>query len=304
MIMINYLLMCLIFGTTFLAIKIGVDAGIPPFFSAGSRFFIAGLLIFLWMLWKRRLCLSLLLRTEFMLIGFSSTFITFSTLYWAEQHINSGIAAMLSATCPIIILSMQAVFLRQVISRKAIIGCLVGFLGVFLLILPRLAIEHNIVWALSCVLILIGEVGYAAGTLYSRKTLLRLKEISPIAVNAIQMMYGGAGMLLLGLLTERFHLESLNIFSAASSFLYLIVVGSMLGHSLYYWLLAKTNAFFPSTWLYVSPVIALIVGALWYNEIISLSSLLGAALTLSGIMIANLDNLKALIMSRPLSKEQ
>jgi drug/metabolite transporter (DMT)-like permease len=193
---------------------------------------------------------------------------------------------------------MQTVFLRQAITRKAILGCILGFLGVFLLILPSLAIEHNLLWAVSCILISIGESGYAAGTLYSRKTLLNFKEISPITMNAIQMMYGGAGMLLLSLLTERFHPESVDFLSASSSFLYLIVVGSMLGHSLYYWLLAKTNAVFPSTWLYVSPVIALIVGALWYNENIYLSSMLGAAMTLTGIMIANLDNLRALITRR------
>ncbi|WP_319633409.1 DMT family transporter [Paenibacillus psychroresistens] len=147
-------------------------------------------------------------------------------------------------------------------------------------------------------LILIGEVGYSAGTLYSRKTMLRVKEISPITVNAIQMMYVGAGMLLISLMFEHFHPESINLVSSASSMLYLIVIGSMIGHSLYYWLLAKTNAVFPATWLYISPVIALIIGALWYNESVSLSSILGALLTLSGIIMANLDDLKALAVSR------
>jgi drug/metabolite transporter (DMT)-like permease len=304
MIMINYLLMCLIFGTTFLAIKIGVDAGLPPFFSAGSRFFIAGLLIFIWMLWKRKVSLSYLFRTEFMLIGFSSTFVTFSALYWAEQHITSGIAAMLSATGPIMILCMQTIFLRQGISRNAIVGCSIGFLGVFVIMLPSLALEHNLLWTISCLVILIAEVGYAAGSLYSRKTMLRVTEISPISVNSIQMMYGGAGMLLLSLCTESVHLKSIDLLSAASSYLYLIVIGSMVGHSLYYWLLVKTNAIFPSTWLYVSPVIALCVGALLYNESISFTSILGAALTLSGIIVANLDSLRSLMTSRFLLKQQ
>jgi drug/metabolite transporter (DMT)-like permease len=298
MIIFNYVLMCLIFGTTFLAIKIGVDAGLPPFFSAGSRFFVAGLLIFLWMIWRKNVRLSLLLRYEFMLIGLSSTFITFSTLYWAEQHISSGIAAMLSATGPIMILSMQSVFLRQATTRNAILGCVIGFLGVFLLILPSLAIEKNLLWALSCMLVMIGEAGYAAGTLYSRKILLRVKEVSSITVNAIQMIYGGAGMLLLSLFTERLHPESIHISAALSSFFYLIIVGSMLGHSLYYWLLSKTNAIFPSTWLYISPVIALIIGALWYNEAISRLSLFGASLTLIGIIIANWDGLRILLANR------
>jgi drug/metabolite transporter (DMT)-like permease len=147
-------------------------------------------------------------------------------------------------------------------------------------------------------IVLLGEAGYAAGTMYSRKILLHVKETSPIAVNAVQMIFGAAGLILLSLLTERFHPESVDVLPAMSSFLYLIVIGSMLGHSLYFWLLVKTNAVFPSTWLYISPVIALYVGARWYNEHISLFSLVGAALTLTGIIIANLDVLRTLITSR------
>ena len=86
----NYLLMCAIFSTTFLAIKIGVEAGLPPFLSAGLRFLLAGAIIFLWMV-LRKAKPSLLLRKEFHLIGMTSTFLTFATLYWAE-HVSSGIA--------------------------------------------------------------------------------------------------------------------------------------------------------------------------------------------------------------------
>ena len=113
MIIFNYLLMCAIFSTTFLAIKIGVEAGLPPFLSAGLRFLLAGAFIFLWMILQRKAKPSLLLRKEFLLIGMTSTFLTFATLYWAEQHVASGIAAILSATGPMIILMIQSVVLRK-----------------------------------------------------------------------------------------------------------------------------------------------------------------------------------------------
>lgn len=81
MIILAYGLVCLIFGTTFLAIKIGVDAGAPPFFSAGLRFFLAGAILFLWMVWKRKANFSLLLRKEMLFTGATLTFGTFATLY-------------------------------------------------------------------------------------------------------------------------------------------------------------------------------------------------------------------------------
>jgi drug/metabolite transporter (DMT)-like permease len=110
MIIFGYLLVCLIFGTTFLAIKIGVDAGALPFFSAGIRFFAAGLILFLWMVWKQKARFSMLFHKEMLLTGTGLTFGTFSTLYWAEQHVSSRIAAILSATGPIMIIMLQTSF--------------------------------------------------------------------------------------------------------------------------------------------------------------------------------------------------
>lgn len=81
MVMINYIFMCLIFGTTFLAIKIGVDAGVPPFLSAGLRFFIAGLLLFSFMVWREKTTIRLLWRKEMFFTGVCLTFGTFAALY-------------------------------------------------------------------------------------------------------------------------------------------------------------------------------------------------------------------------------
>ncbi|WP_410513796.1 EamA family transporter [Paenibacillus sp. BR2-3] len=296
MIFIAYSLVCLIFATTFLAIKIGVDAGLPPFFSAGIRFFLAGFILFLWMVWKGKASFSLLLRKEMLITGAALTFGTFSTLYWAEQYVSSGLAAVLSATGPIMILVLQTAFLRQKAPALSLYGCLIGFVGVLLLVLPSLSLDVSSLWLIGCAVILIGECGYASGTLYSKKVIAAFPDVSPIALNAAQMMYGGTLMLILSFFTENVQPEFLFSFKAAGSLLYLIVMGSMVGHSLYYWLVAKTNPVFPATWLYVSPPIAVGVGVLFYNEAVSWITLLGVATIIVGTVLVNGNALKHLIL--------
>ncbi len=298
MIIFNYLLMCAIFSTTFLAIKIGVEAGLPPFLSAGLRFLLAGVIIFLWMVLQRKAKPSLLLRKEFLLIGMTSTFLTFATLYWAEQHVSSGIAAILSATGPMMILMIQSVVMRKNARRSDYWGCAVGFAGVCLLIMPEIAMGSDLIWILSCIAILIGEIGYSVGSLATRKLSFDMPDISPITINAVQMMYGGAALLLLSLFSEQVQWNGMLTLPAIGSVLYLTIVGSMLGHSLYAWLLKATNAFFPSTWLFVSPIIALGLGAFLYGEAISLYSIVGSLFIIGGILILNLPELQARRIAR------
>ncbi|ASS65177.1 MULTISPECIES: EamA family transporter [unclassified Paenibacillus] len=298
MVAFNYLLMCAIFGTTFLVIKIGVAAGLPPFLSAGIRFAAAGLLLYGWMLARRKVQFSMLFRKEFAFIGAGSTFATFAGLYWAEQHIDSGMAAILSATGPMVILLMQSVALRQRAGFLERAGCGIGLLGVVTLMLPELHAQANVIWLVSCLLVLLGELGYAAGSLLTRRTLHRSPDLPPVALNAAQMIYGGIGLLILSAFAERPSAQPIDFLPAAGSLIYLTVVGSMLGHSLYAWLIKATNAFFPSTWLYISPVIALGLGALLQDERLSLLSLGGSLLVLAGIVIPRLPELKEYASSR------
>jgi drug/metabolite transporter (DMT)-like permease len=295
MIIFSYLLMCVIFGTTFLAIKVGIDAGAPPFFSAGIRFLLAGLILFVWMVWKRRAKVSLLLRKEMLITGIGLTFGTFSALYWAEQYVTSGIAAVLSATGPIMILLLQAIILRQKVSVQSMSGCFIGFAGVILLLLPSISVEVNLFWVFGCIMILVGEIFYSSGALYSKHVIQRFTDTSPIALNAAQMMYGGGMLLLLSLFTEHVNIESILTLNTVSSLLYLIVIGSMMGHSIFYWLVAKTNPVFPSTWLYISPLIAVGLGVLLYNEVISWIAVTGVVTIIIGIVLVNIDALRQLI---------
>ncbi|USB33792.1 EamA family transporter [Paenibacillus sp. YPG26] len=294
MIYLAFSVMCLIFGTTFLAIKWGIDAGLTPFFGGGFRFFLAGLILFGFMVWRRKAPLALLLRKEMMLTGLGLTFGTFATLYWAEQYISSGIAAVLSATGPIMILLLQTIFLRQRTRITAVAGCLIGFAGVALLLLPGITVHTSRFWILASVTILIGEIFYAGGALYSKHVMPRFQGISPIALNAAQMMYGGGGLLVMSFFTEDVHLHSLLEPQAIYSLLYLIVIGSMVAHSIFYWLVARTTPLFPSTWLYISPVIALLLGMLLYHEPVSWNTLAGVLVIISGLILINAPALRQL----------
>ncbi|QRG69672.1 DMT family transporter [Brevibacillus choshinensis] len=295
MVMINYIVMCFVFGTTFLAIKVGIDAGAPPFFSAGIRFFLAGLILLLWMVWRKKASFSILLRKEMFLTGIGLTFGVFAALYWAEQYLSSGIAAVLSATAPLMILLLQTFLTRQKLSGSAWTGCLVGLVGVVILLLPGLTVDFNKYWVLGCLVVLLGEVFYSGGTVYSRQVIQRFQHVSPITLNAAQMMHGGFLLLLLSLFTEQVNVQTMFTPTAALSLLYLVFVGSMMGHTIYYWLVAKTNPVFPSTWLYISPLISLCLGALLYHEPVTVLSVVGGITIIVGIVFVNLDNLKKLV---------
>lgn len=298
MVIVNYFFMCLIFGTTFLAIKIGVDAGVPPFLSAGLRFFIAGLLLFSFMVWREKTTIGLFFRKEMFFTGVGLTFGTFATLYWAEQYVTSGIAAVLSATGPMMIIVIQTFIMKQKGNWKSFIGCGVGVIGVMLLILPSFSIEISPFWMVGCFAIILGEVFYASGTIYSKHVIRKFKTTSPIALNAAQMMHGGILLIILSFLSENIQLNYLLSPASIGSLLYLTIFGSMIGHSIYYWLVSRTNPVFPSTWLYISPLIAVMLGVIFYHEYISWLTGIGTLTIIVGTVLVNFETLRKLFWGK------
>ncbi|MGW8956735.1 DMT family transporter [Paenibacillus sp. NPDC055715] len=287
MVGIAFTVMCLIFGTTFLAIKVGVEAGLPPFLSAGVRFFAAGAILFIAMKLTGKVRWSLLWRKEMVFIGVGTTFGTFSALYWAEQYVSSGIGAILSATGPMMIVILQSMLLRQKTSRITVIGCMISFLGVVLVLLPGLVVQISGLWLAGCLVILLGELCYSGGALYSKRVMDVFRETSPIALNAAQMLHGGWMLLVLSAITEPWSSEGWQYLPAMGSLLYLILFGSMIGHTLFYWLMERTNPLFPTTWLYISPPIAVGLGALLYGEQVSWWMLAGVLLIMTGLILMN-----------------
>jgi len=287
LVIFSYVVMCIIFGTTFLAIKIGIDAGAPPLFFAGIRFFTAGLLLILWMTMRGKVAFRLLLRKEQWITGLCLTFVPFAALYWAERYVTSGVAAVLSSTGPLFIILIQILFLRHQASAKTIYGGLLGFAGVILLLAPSLSLEADWFVILGAAAIVGSEFFYSLGTVYLKRTAPRFSNTSPLVLNAAQMLTGGLSLLIFSLLTETVRFDAILARDSLGALLYLTVIGSIVGHSLYYWLVIKTNPVFPSTWLYISPLIALAIGIGWYGEQASVFTVIGAIAIIAGTFYMN-----------------
>lgn len=289
MIIINYLIVCLIFGTTFLMIRVGIDAGLPPFFSGGARFFIAGLAVILLYLIRRMPFPSLSEVKKLIVVGFYLTFGTFSTLYWAEQYVPSGLAAFLSAFAPIFVFLLTNAKSSNVLAKTQIAGLVFGLIGVLFIAFPGLKGDINILWIMGSLAIIIGQIFYSLGAIRSKEIMSSQTRVSPFLLNGIQMCSGGLMLLLLSFIVEKPSAAILGLsnITALLSLLYLIIFGSIIGHGLFYWLVGKTNPLFPSTWQYISPFIALVAGYLFLNETVEMISILGAFIVIIGVFLVN-----------------
>ncbi|EEK61854.1 DMT family transporter [Bacillus cereus] len=292
MVIFNYILVCIIFGTTFLTIKIGIEAGAPPLFSAGIRFFLAGIILMIIFKLKRKEIMPHIFSKRIMYAGFCLTFMTFASLYWSEQYISSGLAAVLSATGPMMILLIQAKRNREKLQKEQLIALVIALAGVIFVSLPGMHQQVSFIWSIACIVLVIGELFYGIGSIRSKEILSDLSNVSPFLINGIQMFYGGILLLIASIIVEQPNVTVLTSWSVQWPILYLIFIGSIGGHGLYYWLLSKTNPVFPSTWLYVSPLIAIIVGYIILGEPLNPTMGMGACLILIGVFLANRSTLR------------
>ncbi|PED07446.1 DMT family transporter [Bacillus pseudomycoides] len=304
MVIFNYILICMIFGTTFLTIKIGIEAGTPPLFSAGIRFFLAGVILIIIFTLKRKSIIPYLLSKRIIYAGFCLTFMTFATLYWAEQYISSGLAAVLSATGPMMILLLQSKRNKTKLQREQFLALIIALIGVVCISLPGMHQQLTFIWSIACLVILVGELFYGIGSIHSKEILSDLPKVSPFLINGIQMFYGGLFLLISSIFIEQPNLDILTSWSVQWPILYLIFVGSIGGHGLYYWLLSKTNPVFPSTWLYVSPLIAVITGYVFLGEPINPVMGIGASFILIGVFLANRSTLEVYFKQGRLLKKE
>jgi drug/metabolite transporter (DMT)-like permease len=280
-----FCLVCAVFGTTFLAIRIGVSSGAPPFLFAAIRFVSAGAILSAVVLASGRASLRGLadLAPRAALLCLPYIVLNFGATFWAEQYIDSSAAAQIDAVGPIASALLSSLFLGKRLKAGHWAGIAAGFAGVWLIVggqgsgpaagAPE---ELRVPAALA---MLVSAVGFAgASILYKR---LFDDSVDPFAVNALNMLLGGLGLLALAIATgqTRFPLAPGTVLPLA----YLVVMGSLVGHSANLWLVREAGPLFASSWSYVSPIIATAVGALALGERTGPASLAGAALTLAGV---------------------
>jgi drug/metabolite transporter (DMT)-like permease len=268
-----------LWGATFLAIRVAV-LQIPPFFTAGCRFFIAGSLLFIFMRARGAANPTRREWSNLAIIGICMFVLTYGPLFWAEQYVSSSITSIIEATLPITTLVLEVfVFRTQPVRWRQIGGVALGFSGVALLLVGNRD-QHLAV--LPCVVILACGVSWSLGAVLSRR--LRLPTSAPLSAGA-QMMLGGAILLGLSAATGELHPMPTIPLSAGVAMLYLIVGGSLVAYTAYTWLLKRFSATRVASHAYVNPVVAMALGYFLAGETITPRSIAASALVVFSVCL-------------------
>jgi drug/metabolite transporter (DMT)-like permease len=275
-----WLILCGIWGSTWLFIKLGL-ADLPPITFAGVRFVISCAILFP-LVWLRRLGLPGN-RSEWMLVigtGVMSFSLNYGLVFWAEQYITSGLAALLQAMLPAFGLILAHIYVpAERMTWVKIAGVVLGVCGVGVVFSNQLAISGRQALA-GCVAMVLSAF-FAAYSNVLVKT--HGRKLNPAVIAAFQMFFGLVPLLLYGLAFEgnplRFRWTAL----AISCLLYLAVVGSVVAFLLYYWLMQNMDVTKTMLISLVTPVVAVILGMLVLDEQLSWRTLVGGAMIIAGI---------------------
>jgi drug/metabolite transporter (DMT)-like permease len=273
-----------VWGSTFLAIRIGVHE-VPPLLFAAMRFLIAGSVLFGWMIARgepsptRRQWMSVLLLALLIFL------IDYGLLFWAEQRVPSGVAAVMMATIPVFIALSEILFLgTQRLTVRLAFALLVGIGGVAVLMSHSLNLGGAPVDRPGAVALIIGSISWSIATVLARKLPL---PPSKVMSSGAQMLAGGIMLALTAAALgefRNFHPAAVSR-GAWFSLLYLIVAGSIIGFTAYVWLIHHESPTKVGTYAYVNPVVAVLVGYLLGGEAIGLRTVLGTLFVLISVIV-------------------
>ncbi len=278
-VVLAFLAIYILWGTTFLAIRIAVQE-VPPLFAAGIRFFTAGIILYSFMRLRGRVAPTAQQWRNLALIGLVMFVAEYGPLFWAEKYLSSGVTSILAATIPLITIVLEMFAFRLQPFRWSILAeTLLGFLGVAVLMLPN---GNSSVAIVPCVAILLGSIGWCLGSILQRQIVV--PESRPLTSGAT-MMLGGAGLLLLSALFGEMHPFPHISLRSALALAYLITCGSLLAFTAFVWLLGRMPASQISSYAYVNPVVAVALGYFILGEQINVRTLIGAALVLLSVFL-------------------
>jgi drug/metabolite transporter (DMT)-like permease len=267
-----------IWGTTFLAIRIAVEE-LPPLFAAAARFFTAGIVLYAFMRFRGEASPTV---KQWRNLGIVALFLfvaEYAPLFWAEKYVPSGVVSVLAATIPILTLVAEALILREKhLKPGTIIATLIGFSGVAILLLHG----HNTFGLFPCLAVLAGAISWAVGSVFNRS--MDMPKSRPVTAGAT-MMLGGIGLFALSAGFGELHPLPHVSMRALWALLYLIVFGSLIAFTAYVWLIGHMPASRVSSYAYVNPIIAVGVGYFWAGEPITPRILAGTALVLVSVFL-------------------
>ncbi|MGQ9799409.1 MAG: EamA family transporter [Ignavibacterium sp.] len=272
---------CIVWGTTYLAIRIGV-AHIPPMLFAGIRWIVAGI-IFVSVLrlsnkkFPKFNDLKHIAVMGLLMLGFGNGLVV-----TGEQYISSGLAALLITTVPFWIVGFDSLASKKSVLNKYItIGLLLGLLGVTSIFGDNWRDLFNKDYFIGVLSILGAVVAWSFGSVYSKHKKI---SIHPLMSAAVQMLVAGIAQTLLGILLGELSEVKLSQ-GGILSLIYLIFFGSILGYGSYIYAIEHLPLSLVSTYAYINPIIAVFLGWLVLDEKLNLYMILAAALIISGVML-------------------
>lgn len=275
----------LVWGSTYLAIRVVVEA-LPPFFSAGVRFAIAGTLMMIWGLWRghrlptsRREVVTLAVTGTMMLVGASGL------VTWAEQWVESNQAALIVATSALWLAWMGTLGAQgQGLSKVTVLGLLGGFVGVAVLVGDGLRFS-DAPWNAYAAL-LVSPLLWAAGSIVSKR---RPAQCAPIMAAAVQTVVAAVILTALGLSlgeADRWVWETRPLLALA----YLIVFGSCIAYGCFFWLVQQVTPAQLGTYAYVNPGVAVLLGWWLLDEALTRMQIAGTLIILASVIVVTLTS--------------
>ncbi len=276
--------LCFLWGTTYLAIKIGVEH-FPPFLFSGIRFVIAGGLITLAYAFQKNSIWPTFTEVKKLFFSGSLIFIGGNLfLVIAEQTVPSGLAALVNTAFPLWIVIITRLWNpAEKTPFIALLGIIIGFGGQFLIFYEQLFLLNKSAYFVGIILCVLGVINGAVGSIHMKRFPV---STPPVLTGGLQMLICGIVTSLIGILQGE--ISQLNSEPEGwLSMLYLIIAGSILGYSLFVYALQHLPAAMVSVYAYVNPIVALWLGSLLLQESISQRTIFAMVVTLVGVFIVS-----------------
>jgi drug/metabolite transporter (DMT)-like permease len=273
-----------VWGSTFLAIRIGVHE-VPPLLFAAMRFLVAGLVLYGWMIARGERSPSRRQWMSVVVLALLIFVIDYGLLFWAEQRVPSGIAAVIMATIPVFIALSEILFLRtQRLTVRLAAALLIGIAGVAVLMSRSLNLGGAPIDRSGAMAIILGSLSWSIASVLTRRLPL---PSSKVMSSGAQMLAGGVLLTFTAAAFGEFRDFHPSTVSSGAwfSLLYLIVAGSIIGFTAYVWLIHHESPTKVGTYAYVNPVVAVLLGYLLGGETLGLRTILGTLFVLISVVV-------------------
>src|SRR5438445_1935504 len=280
-----------VWGSTYLAIRVGVRE-VPPFLLAAMRFLSAGLLLYGWMVARGERSPTGRQWTSASLLAILIFVLYYGLLFWAEQRVPSGVAAVMMATIPAFMALSEIIFLRtQRLTLRLTLALLIGIGGVAVLMSSSLNLGGVPIDKVGAAALIVASISWSVASVLSRKLPL---PPSKVMSSGAQMLAGGVFLALTAAALGEFRSFHPSAISRGAwlSLLYLIVAGSILGFTAYVWLIHHQSPTKVGTYAYVNPVVAVLVGYFLGGETIGLRTILGTLFVLISVVVITVTGAK------------